>query len=62
MIFTLDCGAVSCHAILQPAASLSHVHYVTLEKVWIMRFRTYAAALTINRDDGLDLRLLPNLL
>ena len=33
----------------------------TLEKVWIMRFRTYAAALTINRDDGLDLRLLPNL-
>ena len=33
----------------------------TLEKVWIMRFRTYAAALTINRDGGLDLRLLPSL-
>ena len=34
----------------------------TLEKVLIMSFRTYAAALIINREDGPDLRLLPNLL
>ena len=29
VLFTLDCRAVPCHATLQPAACLSHVHYVT---------------------------------